>query len=104
MEQVTGSLLQPRMIIRLDETKIMQEILILQYQVQIQIQISSERFIREKEIFQKRKKDPFKKEVDVQELKKKENGRSDYIKKKNWSLEKRRSDRGRKQNLLGHGN
>jgi len=25
---------------------------------------------------------------DVQELKKKENGRSDYIKKKNWSLEK----------------
>ena len=41
---------------------------------------------------------------DVRELKKKENGRSDYIKKKNWSLEKRRSDRGRKQNLLGHGN
>ena len=29
MEQVTGSLLQPQMIIRLDETKIMQEILLL---------------------------------------------------------------------------
>jgi len=41
---------------------------------------------------------------DVRESKKKENRWSDYIKKKNWSLEKRRSDRGRKQNLLGHGN